>query len=318
MKTFLFTLLGCVLFWHVQAAAQSTEEFKVKSVDSICLTVDEADRSVDFFRDVLDFRVTSDRIVEDSTAGIPSAEVVKSVRRVEMQLGDEKICLVDFLDTRGNPFPPDTRANDHWFQHLAIVVGDIERAYQKLRLHKVRHASSAPQTLPAWNKNAAGIQAFYFRDPDGHFLELIHFPKDKGAEKWQQPTDRLFLGIDHTAIVVADIDESLKFYRDQLGLRVAGTSENFGFEQEHLNGVFGAHLLIVGLRAENGPGIELLQYLSPTDGRRATKSIAPDDIAFWQINVAADGTVAKRIRDPDQHAIGINGAVENSLSGENP
>src|SRR2546430_12033448 len=45
------------------------------------------------------------------------------------------------------------------------------RSYKRLRENKVEHASSGPQRLPDWNRNAGGIQAFYFRDPDGHFLE---------------------------------------------------------------------------------------------------------------------------------------------------
>ena len=81
-----------------------------------------------------------------------------------------------------------------------------------------------------------------FKDPDGHPLEIIRFPPGKGDPRWQNPGDRLFLGIDHTAIVVADTDAALRYYRDILGLRVAGQSENYGTEQEHLNNVFGASL----------------------------------------------------------------------------
>ena len=79
--------------------------------------------------------------------------------------------------------------------------------------------------------NAGGIRAFYFKDPDGHPLEILWFPEGKGDPKWQQPSDRLFLGIDHTAIVVSDTAQSLRCYRDTLGLRVAGESENYGPEQ---------------------------------------------------------------------------------------
>ena len=50
-------------------------------------------------------------------------------------------------------------------------------------------------------------------------------------------------------------------------LRVAGQGENYGEEQEHLNNVFGARLRITTLRAPTGPGVELLQYLAPRDGR---------------------------------------------------
>ena len=51
---------------------------------------------------------------------------------------------------------------------------------------------------------------------------MLQFPKDKGDARWPTKADRLFLGIDHTAIVVADTEASLAFYRDRLGLKVAG------------------------------------------------------------------------------------------------
>ena len=139
-------------------------------------------------------------------------------------------------------------------------------AYSRLRSFNVQYASSGPQRLPDWNPNAGGIKAFYFRDPDGHNLEVLAFPPGKGAPKWHNAGGRLFLGIDHTAIVVSNTERSLHFYRDTLGMRVAGSSENYGTEQEHLNNVFGAHLRITALRAEHGPGIEFLEYVDT--GRR--------------------------------------------------
>jgi len=81
-------------------------------------------------------------------------------------------------------------------------VSDMDAAYARLAAHKVKHVSTAPQTLPEWNKDAGGIKAFYFRDPEDHVLEIICFPKGKGDSKWQQISNKLFSAIDHTAIVV--------------------------------------------------------------------------------------------------------------------
>src|SRR3712207_7016443 len=51
-------------------------------------------------------------------------------------------------------------------------------------------------------------------------------------------------------------------------LAVAGASENYGTEQEHLNNVRGARLRITSLRAPRGGiGVEFLEYLAPRDGR---------------------------------------------------
>jgi catechol 2,3-dioxygenase-like lactoylglutathione lyase family enzyme len=158
----------------------------------------------------------------------------------------------------------------------------MEKAYAWMRQNKVQQVSSGPQTLPAYIKGAADIQAFYFEDPDGHPLELLHFPPDKGDAKWHQASNKLFLGIDHTAIVVSDTDASLRFYRDTLGFTVADESENYGSEQEHLANVFGARERITSLRAAEGPGIEMLEYLSPPGGRAAPVDERSNDIVHHQ------------------------------------
>jgi catechol 2,3-dioxygenase-like lactoylglutathione lyase family enzyme len=250
------------------------------------------------------------------------------VRSARLRLGSECIELTEYLAPRGRGIPEDARSNDRSFQHVAIVVSDMDAAYARLRREKVEHASSSPQRLPDWNPNAAGIRAFYFKDPDRHVLEVLQFPQGKGDRRWQR-NNGLFLGIDHTAIVVGDTDESLRFYQGVLGLGIAGASENYGTEQEHLNGVFAAHLRITTLRAGQGPGIELLEYLSPRDGRPYPEDARPNDLVHWQTAIAADvellesalrkararfisprpvrspgePTRALLVRDPDGHAL---------------
>jgi catechol 2,3-dioxygenase-like lactoylglutathione lyase family enzyme len=91
----------------------------------------------------------------------------------------------------------------------------------------------------------------------------------------------------------------LKFYRDLLGLRKAGESENFGTEQEHLNQVFGAHLRITGMRSDTGPGVEFLEYLTPRDRRPPPADIHANDIVHWQTMIATDdlNLLTKRLED---------------------
>src|SRR5262245_127982 len=263
-----------------------------KTVDAVGMTVSDMDRSLEFFSSVLSFEKLSD--VEAHGAAYEKLQGVFGLRMrvVRLKLGDEMIELTQYLAPEGRPIPADWRSNDHWFQHIAIVVSDMDKAYQHLRRHKVRHTSTGPQTIPASNKAAAGIRAFYFKDPDGHNLEIIYFPAGKGDERWQQKTDRLFLGIDHTAIVVANTQTSLKYYRDLLGFRVAGESIHDGTEQEHLNNGAGARLHISGLRAQSGPGVEFLEYLTPRDGRPAPKDTRANDLWHWQTTLRTENAAA--------------------------
>ncbi len=256
----------------------------MSAVDAIGMTVSNMERSVAFFRDVLTFEPVSDTEVSSEAYDRLHGVFASRARIVRLRLGEEEIELTEFLTPRGRPVPVDSRSNDRWFQHVAIIVSDMDAAYARLRQYGVEHASPEPQRLPDWNPAAGGIKAFYFKDPDGHPLEVLQFPPGKGDAKWQRASGRLFLGIDHTAIVVADTAASLAFYRDTLGMRLAGESLNYGPEQERLNAVFGARLHISGLRAESGPGVEFLEYLSPRNGRAAT-NIQANDLAHWETTV---------------------------------
>ena len=262
------------------------------------MTVSNIDRSVDFFSNVLAFEKISKREVTgseyDRLQGVSGA----NVKIVRMRLGDELIELTEYLAPKGRPIPADSRSNDLWFQHIAIVVSDMAKAYQQLRAYKIQPTSTKPQRIPDWNKAAAGIEAFYFKDPDGHNLELIYFPPGKGNPKWQTTNGRLFLGIDHTAIAVSDTERSLQFYRNILGMTVAGESENHGSEQEHLNGVPGSRVRISGLRAKSGPGIEFLDYLTPRDGRPVPIDSRANDLWHWQtaMGVGSADLAAKRLQ----------------------
>src|SRR5438128_10987713 len=186
----------------VPAPANQAQDL-LEGVESVGMTVADMDRSIEFFSKVLSFEKVADVEVWGSDYERLQGVFGLRMRVVRMRLGDEFIEVTEYLAPKGRPIPVDTRSYDRWFQHIAIIVNDMDRAYQWLRGHKVAHASTGPQTLPAWNKNAAGIKAFYFKDPDGHYLEILQFPPDKGLAKWHVGTDKLFLGIDHTAIVVA-------------------------------------------------------------------------------------------------------------------
>lgn len=302
-------LLVALLLWIVAAptahdgtsttSADAHGSF-VSSVDSVGMTVSDMDRAVAFYTGVLPFVKEFDTEV----AGRPWEQLHgvfgARLRIVGLRLGDERLELTEYLAPKGRPMPADSRGNDRWFQHVAIIVRDMDRAYARLREHGIVHASTGPQRLPDWNPGAGGIQAFYFRDPDGHFLEILSFPPGKGDPKWHRAgtADDVFLGIDHTAIVVSDTDASLALYRDTLGLAVAGSGENYGIEQEHLNGVFGVRLRITTLRAASGTGVELLEYRAPRDGRPTPVDLKANDIAHWQITMRARGV--ERLLQPSR------------------
>ena len=156
---------------------------RVRAVDGVALTVSDAERAAEFYTRVLFFEKMSDY-------ELPGPD--SRVRIVRMRLGDELIELIE------DP------AAGRSLQRVAIVVNDIEQAYLWLRRHRVQ-----PVSPPAdWNHETTVIRTVHFNDPDGNPLELIEFPADKGADRWRRPTDRIFLGIDHSAAVDAELREA--------------------------------------------------------------------------------------------------------------
>ncbi len=308
LSTFCASLAAAGLFLLSPGVAGAA----VLQVQSVGITVNDLDREALFFKEVLGFEeVGRAQASDQATAdllGLPRVELNVATLR----LGGEILTLTRHSD-QGRPIPPDSRSYDRWFQHIAIVVSDMNKAFASLRRQKVKFVSTAPQTLPDWNKAAAGIKAFYFRDPEDHVLEIIWFPNGKGDPRWQTGARELFLGIDHTAIVVSDTDASLAFYRDLLGLRVAGESENYGVEQEHLNQVFGARVRITSLRADRGPGIEFLEYLTPPGGRPFPKDAKANDLVFWHTDLTVDHLdgLAARLK-PTGAALVSRGVIESA------
>jgi catechol 2,3-dioxygenase-like lactoylglutathione lyase family enzyme len=305
---------------------------QVTKVDAVGITVKEMERSLKFYKEVLGFKKISDTEYKGESYEKLQGIFGLNMRIARLQLGDEFIELTDYLTTGGRNIPEDAKSNDLFFQHIAIVVSDMDKAYQQVKKYNVEHVSTSPQTLPKSIPAAEGIKAFYFHDPDNHNLELIFFPKGKGQDKWQQSTENIFLGIDHTAIGVSSTETSHTFYMGLLGIGRKGDSWNKGTEQEHLNNVEGASLHITGYRAAEGPGIEFLQYIIPGPGKPYPADSRTDDIWHWQTTLLTDdaeelynklknanslfiskeivhqqinGTAAKSfiVRDPDGHAM---------------
>jgi catechol 2,3-dioxygenase-like lactoylglutathione lyase family enzyme len=262
---------------------------QVRRILRISRIVADLDAAETFYRTALAFRTISQGPMDPticSALGLPAA------REVVMQLNQDIVALVQ-LETNGRPYPSDSASNDLWFQHLAIVVSDMDAAYAHLsRFAPGTISRDGPVLLPPAN---GSVRAFKFRDPDGHPLELIWFPPGQATG--------LFLGIDHSALAIASTPHTLRFYRT-LGMRVTARSWNQGAAQNDLDGLDNARVRVTGLRAtsNDGPGLELLAYHPP--GRPA-ETRAGDIAADW-VTLAVASLAGERhrvLRDPDGHRL---------------
>lgn len=309
----------------------------VVKIKRISVTVSDLARTERFYREALGFeRVLRRREDDPSFAHLFGVERA-SFERLIMRVGTEEVEFIEF-DKLRRGYPADSHSQDLWFQHFAIIVGDMGKAFSQLqRVPFTSISVGGPQTLPPQNGSVA---AFKFRDPDGHPLELLYFPAGQGRAIWhRQPGDRIFLGIDHSAIGISDTPASVAFYADILGMTQSYATINRGPTQEALDGTFNAVVQITGLRpaASGGPGIELLDYRTPPTGRSAPVDTASNDLAHVHLSLQVDalerhvqsledhrarfvspgivklknGDATAMVRDPDGHALLLEQSVGN-------
>ena len=209
--------------------------------------------------------------------------------RQSLTLGPSRLDL-DQFETPGRSYPQDADAASLCFQHLALVTSDAAASWQNARMAgAVPISRSGPVTLPA---SSGSVTAVKFRDPDGHPLELLHFPGS--VKNW---SGEGLLGIDHSAISVANVAASRAFYEAR-GLSVGPASLNQGPTQVALDGIDGVEVQVLPLRPEDGPAhLELLGYQQPRG--QSFGRLEANDIAATRIVWRADR--ATLLRDPDGH-----------------
>ena len=290
-------LLLLVPFHVGQAQERSSGVQRVKTIG---FTVGDVDREANFFTNVLAFEKTADfRLVGseyDTLVGVFNA----NMRIVQLKLGEQIIELTQYVSPpTGRFIPVWSNSNDAWFQHMAIVVGDMDAAYKILQDNNVRQISSHPITIPASNPGAAGIKAIKFHDPERHPLELIFFPAGKGNAAWQRPSDKLFRGIDHSAMTVPSTEKGVTFYRDLLGLNVGVTTLNSGTTQDVLDGLLNDTCLVTAMMPPSAPPhVEFLEYKTPPGGRLMPAESKANDLWNWQVTLVSNNiqALAGRLR----------------------
>ena len=264
---------------------------------SFGFTCRDAGASASFLQNQLGFQLVGEQRfgpgAYGALLGLPQAQL----RRIELSLGDERLELLEVEDPgpgqpAGRPLPAGSRSCDLWFQHLCLVVSDIAQATAGvealIRDGSLEAISDGPQRLPDDNPTAGGILAFKFRDPDGHALELLQFPPDKGDSHWRAraASGRLLLGIDHSAIAISDAAVSGCFYGELLGLTVRPPGLNSGREQDRLDGLSDTTVAINPYRCRQGPGLEGLAYRTPNLGRSLPDVQRTQDLSHWHTRMA--------------------------------
>ena len=300
----------------------------VATLISVSLTVSDITEAVAFYRDSLGLMVGAEQTLEDPAwTSLLGLKPGTRVRAADIVIGQQTIQLTE-IDPPGKPYPPERASNDQWFQHVALVSGDIAAVWKGLALGSPGAITrGAPVTLPP---STGSVTAFKFRDPEGHPLELISFPPGVGDPQWQNKNHSGIIGYDHTAISVMDVARSIAFYTGLLGFKIGGRSLNTGIEQDRLDGLTDCEVDVVTLASASLATlhVELLHYRRP-NGRTSNSEVRVTDVASTRqvhkvnnldalvgqletesVTFVSPGMVTLRggakavaIRDPDGHMI---------------
>ena len=112
----------------------------VRAVGAIGVTVSDLDRAIEFYSTVLSFEKVSDVEVAGEAYEHLQGVFGLRMRVVRMRLGDEVIELTQYLAPQGRPIPVESRSNDRWFQHIAVIVNDMDRVYALFPFLDIIHA----------------------------------------------------------------------------------------------------------------------------------------------------------------------------------
>jgi glyoxylase I family protein len=94
------------------------------------------------------------------------------------------------------------------------------------------------------------------------------------------------IAADHTGITVRNLERSLAFWRDVLGLELSHTPHHTGKLASEVTGVPGAEIKIAVLKGY-GHKIELLEYVLPND-RKEDVDLRPCDVGHVHVAFVVD------------------------------
>jgi catechol 2,3-dioxygenase-like lactoylglutathione lyase family enzyme len=137
-----------------------------RGLEHVGLSVANLDRSVEFYRDVLGFKV--ERILEPAPE-LPLGDVVGMsgcrARIAHLQSAKGMLELFEYQEPRGKKIPKDHKQADNGFIHIGFTSSDARAEYRELQQKGVRFLGKPVEFRP-------GVWIFYFFGPDGEVCEM--------------------------------------------------------------------------------------------------------------------------------------------------
>ena len=111
-----------------------TTEKIVKDIYHVGVNVNDMDKALEFYRDILGFKVKSDDIAEGEIADTGLGLKGVKFRQVYLQAENSELELFQYIKPLGKEIDIEQRNCDRGIRHIAFVVNDIFAILAKKRL----------------------------------------------------------------------------------------------------------------------------------------------------------------------------------------
>ena len=143
-----------------------------QGISHIAFCVRNVDRSLEFYRDLLGFRVFNDRIQDTATGGLPQVYKNKHATRRQVNLSFGEGDVTPRLVITEHPGdPPDGEAiklDQVGISHMSFTVPNVAQLTQELLAKGVR--TSGPPD--AFKDDSGNVRTVFFLDPDGILVQF--------------------------------------------------------------------------------------------------------------------------------------------------
>jgi lactoylglutathione lyase len=189
------TLVLCLaLLLILRAHADEPKRPKILGLSHVALFVHDIDQSRAFYQDYLGF-------AEPCSVSDPDGKL--------------HLTWIKINDRQTIELFPEKEAGSDRLNHIALEVDDCDA----MRLYLASRGIRVPDKTPV---GRIGNSNFTIPDPDGHGVEFVQY-QPNGWTMQQKgkflPETRIAARMSHAGILVGELEESLKFYRDILGMR---------------------------------------------------------------------------------------------------
>ena len=235
-----------------------------------------------FYRDLMGFTEVFAEFGESEQEIM--REVTRSSRAVfygatlQQKAGGIMLEFIRMMEPAPRPIRRSVRYGDVGVAKITLSTADVVSVWAALK-DRVDFCSSPKTTeIPGLGE----YQFIYCRDPEGNLVEIRSDGSDSG---------QMFGGAWSAGVAVTDLDRSVPFYRDFLGLNVVAADVHTGFsgQVDELTGTAGTHvrscLLSTGGQGEGM--LELFETVGPR-GRSLPFSALWGDFGLLQVAFNCD------------------------------